>query len=156
MYMRTLGGHGNLTQNTALRSLTFQPKGVDRAVGDSSLGVLSRSADELRSVFSTIHSRQLEHIVVAASRFFGKSTYEELIGVDTEGLDLRRLHEVMSQPYFGSLKDVKVTIDYPINLHLGKANTGDIVRKLEAVLRRLLQPWSDHGIVDVTWMDSRG
>ncbi|KAH9921803.1 uncharacterized protein B0H18DRAFT_1121259 [Fomitopsis serialis] len=74
-----------------------------------------RLAHQLHGVLSTVR-HQLEHIVIATSFERGGKDVPlaavlEHLASALRHLDLRALHEAMSQPYFDALKDVDVKMD---------------------------------------------
>ncbi|KAH9927297.1 uncharacterized protein B0H18DRAFT_1003941 [Fomitopsis serialis] len=140
--------HGNLIPNTVLRSLDCTLTNIN-PLGQSSDN-WPKMVDKLRSILSTVRSRQLEHIGLSSGVMLYDSAYGEL-GVVVEKLDLRHLHEVMSRPYFDALREIKMkTLLYDSHKR-SAADVDDIGRKIEVVFRTLLRPWSDRGIVDVVW-----
>ncbi|KAH9937996.1 uncharacterized protein B0H18DRAFT_1112192 [Fomitopsis serialis] len=134
--------HGNLLQNTALRSLQFQLIiSRHKAEDQGRRAVWIKAADELHGIFSTIRSRQLEHIEVHVDVRLDGSTLGSGQSSDVhEKLDLRDLHKVMSQPYFDALKDVEVKMNvFGIRTPQANSNVDEF--------RDILQPWSARGIV---------
>ncbi|KAH9921762.1 uncharacterized protein B0H18DRAFT_1019966 [Fomitopsis serialis] len=139
--------HGNLSQNTALRSLEFTLNDICPEYGDRSLEPWVKLVDELYGVLSTVRSHELEYIGIKSSLGFYDHDYKDLDTV-LEEVDLGALHEVMAWPYFDMLKDVKIKMGLLGVLDDSKVD--DIGRRLAPVYRGLLRPWSDRGIVSVT------
>ncbi|KAH9921769.1 uncharacterized protein B0H18DRAFT_1121231 [Fomitopsis serialis] len=151
--------HGNLFQNTALQSLDFLLHDINHTPKYRDEGpqraAWTKAADELHAIFSTVRSRQLEHITFDVYVNVNDSILEsEELGAVLEKLDLRDLHEVMSQPYFDTLKDVNVEIELSKLLsrpNQTKWHVDSIGQKLQAIFHSILQPWSARGMVTVTW-----
>ncbi|KAH9928072.1 uncharacterized protein B0H18DRAFT_1118093 [Fomitopsis serialis] len=128
--------HGDLVQNIVLRSLDLHLNDVRLTVEDQGRNT-NELANQLHGVLTTIRSHQLERIELATSH----------LASDLERVDLRALHEATSQPHFHALKDVNVQMDmWGLKGHT-KAEVEDFGRKLEAMFRGLLRPWSDCGII---------
>jgi len=144
--------HGNLSHNTALQSLDFFLGDIKHTPGDEGRhAAWTKAADELRGIFSTVRSRQLEHIKFGIIVHVDDNILEsEEPSAVLEKLDLRDLHEVMSQPYFDTLKDVEATVTRMPLTGQTKSDVDSIAQKLAAMLHGILQPWSAHGIVTVT------
>ncbi|KAH9931420.1 uncharacterized protein B0H18DRAFT_1116235 [Fomitopsis serialis] len=145
--------HGNLLQNTALQSLDFALHGTRYMPEDEGLrAAWTRAAGRLHGILSTVRSRQLEHIKFAVDVDAGDSILEsEEPSAVLEKLNLRGLHEVMSQPFFDTLKDVNAEIHLYPGSHQTKSDVDGIIQKLQAMFHSILQPWSDRGIVTATW-----
>ncbi|KAH9931423.1 uncharacterized protein B0H18DRAFT_952636 [Fomitopsis serialis] len=140
--------HGNLFQNTALQSLDIKMHHIDnKAEFQVARAAWTKAADELHDIFSTIRSRQLEHIKVRVQGIHDNTVLEGESAV-LEKLDLRDLHEVISQPYFDALKDVEVKMKIWPRIDQAKLDLDSIAQELEVVFCGLLRPWSDRGIVD--------
>ncbi|KAH9922263.1 uncharacterized protein B0H18DRAFT_1105719 [Fomitopsis serialis] len=149
MHVHNVGVHGNLLQNNTLRSWDFTLQTIEHMAKDTGPStVWTEVTDELHGIFSTIRSHQLEHIKVRVRLFFDDNflAHKES-SLILEKLDLRDLHEVMSGPYFDTLKDVEVEffrdVHHDVNV--------DIRQKLKRIFRGILQPWSARGVVTVTW-----
>ncbi|TFY56770.1 hypothetical protein EVJ58_g7437 [Rhodofomes roseus] len=140
--------HGNLIQNTVLRSLDctltdINPQGPTR---DNWFKLVTK----LRSVLSTVKSHQLRRIGLRCGIMLYDSAYGQL-NVVPEELDLHRLHEVMSRSYFDVLEDVEVKMLLFDARERSEDEVDDISRRIADVFHTLLQPWSDRGIVNVCW-----
>ncbi|KAH9931435.1 uncharacterized protein B0H18DRAFT_1116249 [Fomitopsis serialis] len=144
--------HGNLLQNTALESLEFRLQPIKHeAKYQGPHAAWTKATEEIYGIFSTVQSRQLEHIEVRVRAHVDDTILEpEQPGVVLERLDLRDLHEVMSQPYFDTLQDVKVTMMLSPRANQTKSDVDSIGQKLQAMFRGILQPWSARGIVTIT------
>jgi len=144
--------HGNLLQNTALQSLDFKLHYIDHtAESQWPRPDWTKATDELHGIFCTIRSRQLEHIEFSVWVEVDDSIFEsEEPSAVLEKLDLQDLHEVMIQPYFDTLKDVKVKVDLYHEIDETKSDVDSIAQKLQAMFHGILQPWSARGIVTVT------
>ncbi|KAH9931433.1 uncharacterized protein B0H18DRAFT_1116247 [Fomitopsis serialis] len=138
--------HGNLSHNTALRSLGFQMNDICPEHGDQWLEPYIKWVDELYGVLSTVRSYELEYIKIQSMLGYYDHDYRELEFV-LENIDLGALHEVMGRPYFDVLEDVEVKMDLFGVLNDSKVD--DVGRRLAPVYRGLLRPWSDRGIVNV-------
>ncbi|KAH9921163.1 uncharacterized protein B0H18DRAFT_1106054 [Fomitopsis serialis] len=131
MHVHNVGVHGNLLQNNTLRSWDFTLQTIEHMAKDTGRA-----------------RHQLEHIKVRVRLFFDDNflAHKES-SLILEKLDLRDLHEVMSGPYFDTLKDVEVEffrdVHHDVNV--------DIRQKLKRIFRGILQPWSARGVVTVTW-----
>ncbi|KAH9931430.1 uncharacterized protein B0H18DRAFT_1116244 [Fomitopsis serialis] len=146
--------HGNLLQNTALQSLNIELElGSLRLTAQLQVprAAWTKATDELHGTFSTIRSSQLEHIELEVNvevDYYHSLLKSEEPSVVLEKLDL---HEVMSQPYFDTLQDVKVKMRLVPSFLQTKSDEDSIAQKLQAMFHSILQPWSDRGIVTVTW-----
>ncbi|KAH9924062.1 uncharacterized protein B0H18DRAFT_445285 [Fomitopsis serialis] len=147
--------HGDLVQNTALRSLdlVFHLSEAVERVGslDSDGSLYAILEDQLYGVLSTVRSHQLEHIEITTSVHRSLWGFSSLIAAVKSAVmyanspGSRALHKVMSQPRFNALKNVKVTIQTQHKtLDMKLADSKDLDR---AVFRQLLRPWSDRGII---------
>ncbi|KAH9840314.1 uncharacterized protein C8Q71DRAFT_486134 [Rhodofomes roseus] len=151
--------HGNLMHNTNLRSLRFEP--LMAYPGKWSDGLL-RMVDDFVELLATIRGYRLEHISIRLICDLAGDTTNKLRAA-FEMLSLKDLHDIMRRPYFGTLKAVEVNI-VPSNSHLkgvnpysgsvGKARADILAYGLLDVIRGLLQPWSDRGILDLTPLTS--
>ncbi|KAH9926975.1 uncharacterized protein B0H18DRAFT_1004778 [Fomitopsis serialis] len=115
--------HGTLIPSTALRFLDFSLHGgVIQGTGKSVDSWLrSRLARELRSVFSTVRSHQLEQVSIKTELPFYGSAHMGPQPQDVAGdPDLRDLHGTMGQPYFDMLKGVKVSVRVLYAWHEGR------------------------------------
>ncbi|KAH9921767.1 uncharacterized protein B0H18DRAFT_1121229 [Fomitopsis serialis] len=150
--------HENLLQNTALQFLDFKLRDIEHIMAEDEgpRAAWTEATRELHGIFSTIRSRQLEHIEVHVRVYVDDSILEsEEPSAVLEKLDLRGLHEVMSQPYFDTLKDVEVKMTMWPRTDQTESDVDNIGQKLEDVFHGLLRPWSDRGIVDTScvWRD---
>jgi len=122
-------------QNTALRSLQFQLMIIrSKAEDQGRRAARTKATGELHGIFSTIRSRQLEHIevhVIVRSK-------DSILESEQSGVILEDLHKVMTQPYFDALKDVEVKMNV-----LGTPQASSNVDEF----RGILQPWSARGVV---------
>ncbi|KAH9921751.1 uncharacterized protein B0H18DRAFT_536568 [Fomitopsis serialis] len=153
--------HGSVLQNTALRSWSFELQLIERVAKDQGpRAVWTKAMNELHGIFSTVRSRHLEYIKVKVRVPVGDSILEpEKLGVVLEGLDLRGLHEVVSQPYFDALQDVEVKIvlapltrHWQTRLHVDGIDLDSIGQQLQTMFHGILQPWVARGIVAITWL----
>ncbi|KAH9931413.1 uncharacterized protein B0H18DRAFT_83133 [Fomitopsis serialis] len=147
--------HGNLLHNTNLQTLDFRLYRIthdDKSQRRPSHAAWTEATRELHGVFSSIRSRRLEHIEVAVGIQVMHSTLEPAQPNDVlEKLDLRDLHDVMSQPYFDTLNEVGVEMTLGFGDGHTKSHEDSSGQKLEAMVYGILQPWSARGIVTVTW-----
>ncbi|KAH9921746.1 uncharacterized protein B0H18DRAFT_1212847 [Fomitopsis serialis] len=150
-------GHGDLSQNTALQSLDFGLNDISYDTRYSpQLGpgaAWTTATYELRSIFSAIRSRQLEHIKVQAHVRIGDIILDhEQPSAVLDELNQWDLHEVMSEPYFDKLKDVEVKMDLYPQTNQTVLHKDTVGQKLQAMFHAIFQPWSARGIVNVTWV----
>jgi len=149
--MHNVDVHCDLAHNTALRYLELHFNKVRVTKEDQ--GLDTEVADKLYGVLSTVRSHQLEHIEIATTMdwriYLPRAPLLELLPSTPERVDLRPLHEAISQPHFNTLKDVNVKMDTggPRPMVHTKADVEDASRKSEAMFRRILRPWSDCGII---------
>jgi len=145
--------HGDLSQNTALQSLDFGLCDIGHtAESQRPRAAWTTATDELHGIFSTIRSHQLEHIEFQVDDVFmgGSIAESEQPSAVLEELDLRDLHEVMSQPYFDTLKDVEVKMYVQPRFKKTTSNRDSIAQKIQPMFHGILQPWSARGLVRVT------
>jgi len=142
-------GNGDLGRNIALRFLRFSLTDInlsDKSLADN----WPIAVGQLCNVLSTVRSRQLKRVGIKLDIWPPVSAHEEISDV-LEKLDLRTLHEIMSQPYFDALKDVKVEMSLYGLPYESEVDVDDIGRKIGVVFCGMLRPWSDRNIVDVSW-----
>ncbi|KAH9924048.1 uncharacterized protein B0H18DRAFT_1105134 [Fomitopsis serialis] len=134
----------SFVHNTALRSLVLDFYGLDLKAQDQgdAMNIVARRSHD---ILSTVRSHQLEHIEILPGFHM-----DHLSAPTLERVDLRALHETMSQPHFNALKDVSVKMCLRVSQachSTSKAQAEDVRQKFEAMFREVLQPWSDRGII---------
>jgi len=144
--------HGDLVQNTALRSLFLHLNGFVYLIAKDPGRGMNNLVNKLHGVLSTVRSDQLEHIEITSSLCWGTTfKFPHMApALNLKHLGLRALHEAIGQPHFNALKDVNVQIFVGGD---SKVEGKDVSRNLEAMFREFLQPWSDRNIIKrITWM----
>ncbi|TFY56469.1 hypothetical protein EVJ58_g7628 [Rhodofomes roseus] len=146
----------NLVHNRALRYWTFTVN-INR---DQLEDGWSAVATHLRMLLSTVRSYKLQCITIRLGAIIRN---EQPALPNTKELSppqerfvsrtqLRRLHNVMVQPYFGALTAVHVA--HPVFYHEGtrcKGNPRD-AENIRTDVQQLLGPWHDRGLVKFSHM----
>ncbi|KAH9926795.1 uncharacterized protein B0H18DRAFT_1118853 [Fomitopsis serialis] len=108
----------------------------------------------LRATLSSVRSHALAHITLDFYVWLADGLEPEKFNPSGDRFDsqLRSLHDVAVRPYFDALRsvDVRMRIYYSPG-EQSKELADDVARAVVPMLRRLLRPWHDRGIVNVSY-----